>query len=381
VLENTAGRSLDGALACALATLLLLIPANAMVVMTVHFAGFTRSTYLGSGLLTAWDQGWPLLAIVLGLQGYVLPLIRFSLLSVTLGAIRLGRRDAWLGPAFRYCEKLDLWAMPDVLLIGAGVGYGRIASQIPVHIDAGGWCFIGAALMTMVTRASLERRAVWRRLEMAPSRIDTNAVACTSCDLVLPRTAEGQRCSRCGAPVHRRHPFAMMQCAALVLACWALMPIAYAFPMSALWEAGVPHPHTIINGIQLLYEHGFWPFAILIFLVSVAVPFTKLIGLTWFLISIHRGSDARLRQKTRLYRAIDELGRWSNLDPFTVVIFAPMITLGQVAHIDFMGGALAFLTTVVLSMIAARVFDPRLLWDAAAREHGDTVGALQAARV
>ena len=167
MLERTAGRSLDVALACALATLLLLVPANFMSVMTVHLAGITSSTHLASGLVTSWRQGWPVLAIVLGLQGVVLPFVRFGLLAATLAAIRFGVRDRWVGPAFRLCQKLDLWAMADVLLIGAGIGYGRVGSQIPVHIDAGGWCFVAAALMTMVTRASLERRAVWRRVAAA----------------------------------------------------------------------------------------------------------------------------------------------------------------------------------------------------------------------
>src|SRR6185437_13652023 len=158
---------------CALATLLLLIPANFMSVMTVRLAGITSSTHLASGLLTSWRQGWPLLAVVMGL----------------LGVVRFGVRDHWLGPAFRLCQKLDLWAMADVVLIGAGIGYGRVSSQIPVHIDAGGWCFVAAAVMTMVTRASLERRAIWRRLP--GTNTEGGTIACTSCDLVLPRDAQG----------------------------------------------------------------------------------------------------------------------------------------------------------------------------------------------
>ncbi len=373
VLETTTGRSLDAALACSIATLLLLLPANLMPIMTVHVARIDDSTHLGSGLITAWRQGWPLLTIVMGLQGVVLPFLRFGLLSVTLAAIRLGIRGGWVGPAFRFSETLDLWAMVDVLLVGAGIGYGRVASQIPVDIRAGGWCFVAAALMTMVTRASLERRAVWRSLGTPPAQAEADAVACTSCDLVLPAEAEGRRCPRCAAMIHRRRPFALTQCTALVLACWTLMPIAYGFPMSEIWELGAPQPHTIIDGIALLFEHGFWPFGVTLILVSVLIPFSKLISLSWFLVAIHRRSSARLRQRTRLYRIIDEAGRWSNLDPFAVMIFAPMVQFGQIAHINIMLGSPAFLSTVVLSMVATRVFDPRLMWDAA-RAGGGTAG-------
>lgn len=74
--------------------------------MTVRVAGVTRSTHLASGLVTAWQEGWPMLSIVLGLLGIVLPLVRFPPLSITLAAIRSGLRGRWLGAAFRYCEGL-----------------------------------------------------------------------------------------------------------------------------------------------------------------------------------------------------------------------------------------------------------------------------------
>ncbi len=365
VLENTNGRSLDAALACAITTFLLLVPGNLMPLMTVHVAGITATTRLASGLAVAWRQGWPLVALALGLIGVVLPLLRFGMLSVTLAAIRLGARGRGIGRAFRYCELLDPWAMSDVLLIGGGIGYGRIASQIHVTINGGGWCLIGAAVMTMLTRGTMERRAIWRHLDAPADRPSRRALACTGCDLVLPLHTAGDRCPRCAATVYRRRPGSVQCCAALLLATAALTPIAYGYPMSELWEIGRPHPHSVIDGIRLLFQSGFWYFGVLITLVSVVFPLTKLVGLTWFLTSIWRQSARRLRAKTKLYRFIDEVGRWSTLDPFTVMVFAPMAQFGQEAHIDFMGGTAAFLATVALSMLASHVLDPRLMWDAA----------------
>src|SRR5579859_2083103 len=156
VLENRTGRRLDRALACVIAVLLLLIPANTLPLMTVHLGPVTSSKVLASGLCIAWAQGWPLVRIVLALEAVILPFLRFGLLSVTLAAIRSSHHDRWVGRAFRYSEMLDLWAMTDVLLIGAGIGYGRLAAQTSVTIDAGGWCFVCVAVMTMITRGTLE---------------------------------------------------------------------------------------------------------------------------------------------------------------------------------------------------------------------------------
>jgi paraquat-inducible protein A len=374
VLESTVGRSLDGALACSITTLLLLFPASFLSGLTVHIAGVTQSTRLFSGILELWREGWPLTAIALGLFGIVLPFARFALLSATLAAIRSGVRGPWVGTAFRHCETLDLWAMSDVLLIGAGIGYGRVASQTRVDVDVGGWCLVAAAMMTMLTRATLERRAVWRRLETPPSEAGPDSVACASCELVLPPELEGRRCPRCTAPVHRRQPRALTRCAALTAATWVLAPIAYGYPMSQFWRAGVPKSHTVIDGILLLFQNGFWFFGVVIFLVSVVFPFTKLVGLTWFLLSIRRGWSGRPRLKTELYRFVDDVGRWSVLDPFTVMVFTPMVQLGQLGHFRIMGGAEAFLATVVLSMLAARALDPRLMWDVARPGAAASVG-------
>lgn len=365
-LERCTGRSLDRALACSLTTLLLLFPANYLTLLTVEApAGLVARTRLFSGVMTIWTQGWPLMAVVCALEGVFLPMARFGLLSAALGALRFGRKDAWIGPVFRWAELLDQWAMADVMLLGAAIGWGRVEALIPVRIDIGGYCLIGAAFMTMLTRASLDRRSVWRRIAAPTLTAGPDAIGCLSCDLVLPGEMAGSRCPRCNARVFRRKPDSVRRSAALAAAAWALLPVSNWFPMSAYYELGTPHPHTIADGIMLLFNNGFAPLGVLIFFTSIGIPVFKLAGLTWFFYCLHKRSRTRLRRKTKIYRVIDAIGRWSNLDPFTIVVFVPMVQFGALAHIEVGGGSSAFLAVVVISMLAVRCFDPRLLWDAA----------------
>ncbi|MBV9248397.1 MAG: paraquat-inducible protein A, partial [Acetobacteraceae bacterium] len=358
------GRNLDAALACAISTLLLLTTANALPLTSVAGpTGVVRFTYLGSGCAAIWEQGWPLVALVLGLQGIALPLLHFCLLIAALTAVRLKTRPRWVGSVFRYAQHLDLWAMSDVLLLGGIIGYGRVATSIPVHVEPGGWCLIAGALLTMLTRASLDRRAFWRRIEEPPERVFKRSVACLDCNLVLP--ANLRHCPRCGAHLYRRKPFAQLRTNALVAACFLLLPVANYFPASTLWEGQEAEPHTIFDGIRLLFQTGYAPVGLLVFCTSMAIPLLKLVSLIWFSISMKSRSRRYLRLKTRLYRMINVAGRWSNLDPFTVAVFTPMIQFEPLAHINVGGGAPAFLALIILSMIAVRVFDPRLMWDAA----------------
>jgi len=368
VLERATGRSLDAALACSLGTFLLLFPANLMPFLLVSLLGATRQSFLSSGAVYMWREQWVLLGTIVMAEAVVLPFVRFGLLTAALGALRLGRRDAWIGPTFRRAEQLDLWAMPDVFLFGCVIGYGRVAHRLPVTIGPGGWCLIGVALLAMLTRAALDRRAVWRAIAEPAEPHEGPTIGCAECDLVLPAAREGERCPRCRAPVWRRKPFAVMRPLALIVAGYLLYPIANVFPMSTSYRLGMPHPITIYDGVMELIGAGLYPLAAIIFTASIAIPMAKLVGMTWLFLSVEHRSSRALVRKTRIYRFIDEIGRWSNIDIFTIAVFLPLMQFSPLVTVTAGGGAPAFLMVVVLTMFASRMFDPRLLWDAAERQ-------------
>ncbi len=346
VLERTAGRSLDAALALALATFLLWFPANFSTLLTLHVLGIERSSRLISGAFSLWQEGWLLLAIIVALQGVILPFFRFGLLTASLGAIRLGVQGRWTAVAFRWSGLLDDWSMPDVFLFGAAIGYSRVAVFIPVQIGVGGWSLIGAAFLTLVTRASLDRVSVWRRIHRPDSPEAGPRIACTGCDLVLPAHFAGRRCPRCLARLWRRKPFAIMQATALVIAAYPLYLVANWYPMSLQDQFGKISEQTIAYGVMTLLQAGFWPLAAIIFVASIFIPLAKLLGMSWLLWSAHHGSTSRLVFKTRLYRFIEGVGRWSNIDIFTIAIFLPIMQIGGLVSVSAGRGAPAFLAVI-----------------------------------
>jgi paraquat-inducible protein A len=363
VLERTAGRSLDAALALSCATLLLWIPANLGILLNMQVLGIDRSSRLVSGILDLWREGWLALAIIVGLQGVVLPFFRFGLLTASLASIRFRFQRRWTAIAFRWSEHLDDWSMPDVFLFGAAIGYSRVAVFVPVTIGIGGWSLIAVACLTMITRASIDRVSIWRQIHRPDSPEAGPRIACTQCDLVLPARFLGCRCPRCAARLWRRKPFAIMEATALVLAAYPLYLVANWFPMSVQDVFGKASEQTIIYGVAMLISAGFWPLAGIIFLASIFIPLAKLVGMSWLLWSAHRGSNHHLILKTRLYRFIEAVGRWSNVDIFTIVIFLPIMQIAGLVSVRAGNGAPAFLAVIVLTMLAVRLFDPRLLWD------------------
>ena len=69
------------------------------------------------------------------------------------------------------------------------------------------------------------------------------------------------------------------------------------------------------------------------------------------------------RNRTKLYRSIELVGRWSMVDIFMIAILASLVNLGNIALIEPGAGALCFAAVVILTMLASHRFDPKLIWD------------------
>jgi paraquat-inducible protein A len=105
---------------------------------------------------------------------------------------------------------------------------------------------------------------------------------------------------------------------ALTSAAAILYLPANLLPVMTVERFGQVSTYTILAGVEELLHLGLWPLALLVFFASVVVPMAKLISLAWFLHMIRRRSARWLRERTRLYRFIDFVGRWSNIDVFMV---------------------------------------------------------------
>jgi len=367
-LEKTNGRSIGAALACSSATLLLLVPVNVLPLLRVDLFGMHSENITALGVAQLWGRGWVWLAGLSALFVVVLPFLRFGLLSAVLAALRFDRRPRWLGAAFRWALWLDPWAMLDVYLLAGCIGYYRLIQidQARITIELGGACFIAAAFLTMLSRATLDARTVWRAIGGETRNTGSEPVlGCTTCDLVQPLSREGERCPRCSARLRVRKLDAAAWTAALLVAALVLIFPANLYPMNISNHLGQQEHYTIMTGVQDLFEAGLWPLGALVFCTSILTPAVKIFALGWCVLSVWRGSRRHLITKTKVLRVIAEMGRWSKTDPFAIVFFVPLIHFGTLGSEDAGWGATAFMMMTFLTMVASVTFDPRLMWDVA----------------
>jgi paraquat-inducible protein A len=367
-LERRTGRSLGGALAFSSATLLLLLPANLAPFLQTGVLGAVRVSRLASGPVELWREGWPALGVLVALVVVVAPLVRFGLLTAALGALRLGGRAAWIGPVFRWADRLQPWAMADVAVLALWIAFARLDATVPTELGLGGVCFIGAGLTSLFTRALLDKPAIWRTIRpdthQAPS---PGSLACDACHLLAPAEAEGRPCPRCAARLAFRKPGAAGRAAALTLAGMLLYLPANLFPMATIPIRLEPSTYTVLQGVLDLFGAGLFGLGLLVFTASFAVPLLKLSALAWFLAALRGRSRRALRTKTRLFGVVEEIGRWSMVDPLVIACFVPVMQFNAKLYGQAGPAATAFSGVVVLTMVATRAFDPRLLWDAARR--------------
>lgn len=194
--------------------------------------------------------------------------------------------------------------------------------------------------------------------------------SCHICSLVSRRSdpTQAAHCPRCGAELHFRKPGSVVSCWSFLIAAYILYIPANLLTMMETGSLISYRKDTIMSGVIHLWKTGSWGVALVVFIASIMIPLLKLASLTFLLITVQRRSTWQPRQRTRLYRLVELVGRWSMLDIYVVTLLAALVQLGSLATVKAGPAAVAFGAVVVLTMFASMKFDPRLIWDPLQKE-------------
>jgi len=380
VLRHTHRGLLVVPLALNLAALMLFAISAQSALISVSRAGQARVAYLLSGAVGLNASGmWQLAALVV-FTTFAAPLCKLLGTTAVLVLLQRPQPPPAVRTLFAWVERLRPWSMIEVYLLSALIAFVRLGTM--VQIVFGPALYSLAALMVMMIAAdlTLDPNDVWEAMEQRvplgrPDRrggggLPQQRLGCDTCGFVV-RRAPGAPCPRCGFALRERKPDSIGRTWALVIAALTLYVPANAYPVLTINELGVGYPTTIFGGIRDLLNAGMWPLAAVVFFASIVVPLLKMTGLATLLISTQFGYRRHLRDRTRLYRIIESIGRWSMIDIFVGSLLVALLQFGSVVSVLPGPGAIAFASVVVLTMLAARTFDPRLMWDAAGMQLDD----------
>ena len=170
-------------------------------------------------------------------------------------------------------------------------------------------------------------------------------------------------CARCGTHLHARKPNSIARTWALLITAYLAYVPANVLPVLETESIIEQTSDTILGGAIRLWSQGAWPLALVIIVASFVVPLVKLVALTWLLLAAGRRAVADARRSTRLYRVVDFIGKWSMVDIYIGGLLVSLVQFYPIATVTLGPAALAFSAVVLLTMVASRTFDPRLLWD------------------
>ncbi|WP_422009709.1 paraquat-inducible protein A [Reyranella sp.] len=370
-------------LALTFASLVLFAVLWLAMLMKVSTAGIVHETTILSGPSELVRHGlWPL-ALAVSFTTAFAPLIKFAGTLYVLVGLRMRTLPPNLRGIFLIARRMGTWAMLEVLLLGVFVAYTKLGDLVTIQLGPAVYALGVLTVVIVWAELALDPQAVWEEIErrgqthapmppVAPLEYRPGAAGCEDCKLVCVPAEHDGRCPRCGARVHERKPDSLNRTLSLALAGAILYIPANVYPVLTVIQLGSGAPSTIMGGVEELVSSKMYPLALLVFFASVLVPLFKLISLIGMISVTSLPGTAQtagvfLRQRTKLYFIVAWIGRWSMVDIFMESLLGALVQFGRAVTIDPGMGALAFCAVVIVTIFAAEAFDPRLMWDAAAR--------------
>jgi paraquat-inducible protein A len=383
--------SLDRALAFSIAAVVLFVVSNVYPIVGLSVNGtVVATTLLGAVSALYADGKWPIAGLVFATT-VLMPILQTVSMLWLLLPLKFGRVP-WGSPAiFRLCHLCQPWGMTEVLILGLLVALVKLSAIAGVVVGPALWSFGALMFVLAAAGSAFNTRNLWSRvaavehtdaepvldeasLQGAMSAARCGLARCHDCGLLASAHADAHavQCPRCGAAIHLRKPESLSRTWAFLIAAMVMYIPANVLPVMYTNSLFGTENDTILSGVVYLWTSGSWPLAIVVFIASIAVPMLKILALEYLAISTQMHSRWQPVERTRIYRMVEFVGRWSMLDIYVITMLVALVQFQALATIQAGNAAIAFGAVVVLTMFAAMAFDPRLIWDEVEQDHART---------
>ena len=361
--------SLNRSLALYFTALILFLIANAFPFLSLELGGRVVENILFSSGWAMYELGMGELGVLIILTSILFPFIVITGMLYLLIPARMGTAAPFMAQVYRIVNSIGPWSLVGVFMLGVLIAIVKLQDLANVIT---GPSLIALALLLVVytaARASFDPHDLWSSTKHKSSGISHDDIAsrkilnCHTCGFLSLHTGELQTCHRCTSSLHHRKHNSIEATWALFASALILLIPANVYPVMTVIRFGQGEPSTILSGVLHLIESGMWGLAMIVFVASIVVPVMKLTILFFLLISVHKKSIWRPRDRTLLYRVTEMVGAWSMVDIFLIGLLSSLVRLDSLSTIRPGIGAIFFAGVVVITMFAAHSFDPRLIWD------------------
>lgn len=331
--------------------------------LTLSIQGQDTVSTLMQSITTLAREDFSSLSIIIFLTIIVVPVLYLLSAIYVYISLKLPKLLPGTYVGVKLIEHLKHWSMADIFLIGILISFIKIMSMADVSLGLSFWSYVLFIISMTAAILHIDQYQIWQWIREKDNTLPQHMVErdVVSDIQTTPITKESRITH--GTHLHSRREHSVQITWALLCTAILLYFPANMLPIMYTHFLGEETASTILEGVLLLWEHGSYPIALIIFIASVLVPVGKLIALGWLCYSTKIKGGESLHHKAQVYRITELIGRWSMVDVFVVAVLVALIQQGKIMSIYPGWGAIAFAGMVIVSVLAALSFDPRLIWD------------------
>ncbi|MEZ3498124.1 membrane integrity-associated transporter subunit PqiA [Pantoea sp. KPR_PJ] len=353
----------------ALAALFMLLLANLFPFVSMKVAGLSSQISLLQIPKVMVSEDYSSLATLFLVFVQAIPGLCMLTIILLVNRIRIPS-SLRIGLA-RILFQLRSWGMAEIFMAGVLVSFVKLMAYGDIGLETSFWPWCLFCLLQVRAFQCVDRRWLWNQLAPMPSlpHVPEKGItglrqglrSCPCCTAILP--ADDHDCSRCGVIAAPRRRHSLQWTLALLFTSLMIYIPANLLPIMVTETLGTPYPSNIMAGVILLWSDGSYPVALVIFIASIMVPSLKMLAIGWLCWNASGRGQRDSEKMHVVYEVVEFVGRWSMIDVFVIAVLSALVRMGQLMNVYPAMGALLFALVVILTMIAAMTFDPRLTWD------------------
>lgn len=166
--HHAAHERLDRWLALALAALIAFVIANVYPIVEIRLGSERTDATLLGALSATWKGGMPVLALLVGLCAFAVPLLKLLLEIHVLRFAADGRRPPASTTLLPILSAVQPWSMIEVFVIGVLVAIVKLGADTTVIVGPGLFGFAVLAVL-MAALSGFDPATVWARLDRLPA--------------------------------------------------------------------------------------------------------------------------------------------------------------------------------------------------------------------
>lgn len=349
-------------------SILILLPLGLMLpLLNIDLLGVNIYASVWGGTWKMATSGFHYTAFMILFCAIIMP-FSFAALVVLIWIQRIiGQRPRY---TLLFLQRAKQWVMLDVYLVAIAVAAYKIREYASLEFDIYIIAFIFTALLTTLLFIKIDPKVWWEEFypEYHPLELEHQhcSMICPACEYTFDENIIDKkghhRCPRCESNLDIADQVKLQRVWATLIAGIIMMIPANILPISSTEFAGSTSADSLMGGVLLFLGLGSYTVAAIVFIASIAVPFSKVAVILYLLLAIHFRWKHAIHWQMKLLHYVHFVGRWSMLDLFVLALMMSLLERGQIISFSVGDAAFYFGAAVFLTMISSSNLDARMLW-------------------